>query len=61
MENVLRGKNSNQKFENKNKKTQKQNKKNQKTNTKNKIKQNKKQLNKFLTPKIMITLNKQTK
>ena len=63
MENVLREKNSNQKFKNKNKKQkqqqQKQNKNNKTPKKQYKIKQNKTKLNKFLTPIIMIMLNKQ--
>ena len=66
MENVLREKKSNQKFKHKNKKAHKSN--NNKNGTKqNKIKQRSKhnktkqnKLNKFLTAKIMIILNKQT-
>ena len=60
MENVLRKKNSNQKFKNKNKKHIKTaTTKTKKKIIQNKTKQNKTKLNKFLTPIIMIMLNKQ--
>ena len=64
MENVSREKNSNQKFKNKNKKhiktaTTKTEQNNKTPKKQYKIKQNKTKLNKFLTPIIMIMLNKQ--